>query len=235
MGQRDERRDDKGPDADPQSGLQSSVAGYRQARELADSARFVEDDALHRALDEARRAGLGVRDTAKLLDVPRSSVSRWLGRQSATGPGPSLAEHPWVSEAEVVLANNHAWRHEPDEQIAEAPFRIETTEDGRRTAFLRPAPSRASGRSTPPARSCRFGRHQWQEQTNPETGASFEICARCDAYRDDGSAAAPNAGVAGAVQANIGGFGMAASACDSQHRPDRLGADRPGLIHRAGQ
>lgn len=196
------------------SGLDASVTGFRQARELADSAQFVADDALHRALDEARRSGLGVRETAKLLDVPRSNVSRYLSRQDAAGPGPSLSEHPWVTEDEVVLANNHAWRHAPAEQIAEAPFRIETAEDGRRTAFLRPtsapSPAAASHRTggAGPRRSCRFGRHHWEQRTNPENNATYDVCLRCDAYRDDGAPAAANAGVAGAVQANIGGFGM---------------------------
>jgi len=53
---------------------------------------------------------------------------------------------------------------------------------------------------------CRFGRHDWDERQNPETRELYEICLRCDAYRDQGRAV-PGAGAAGASAANIGGFG----------------------------
>lgn len=54
---------------------------------------------------------------------------------------------------------------------------------------------------------CRFGRHDWDERQNPETREIYEVCLRCDAYRDRDQAV-PGAGAAGAAGANAGGFGM---------------------------
>ena len=55
---------------------------------------------------------------------------------------------------------------------------------------------------------CRFGRHDWDQRENPETHDFYEICLRCNAYRDKGRRAAPGSGAAGASGANLGGFGM---------------------------
>ena len=41
--------------------------------------------------------------------------------------------------------------------------------------------------------ACRLGRHRWDDRQNPETAERYEICVRCDAYRDH-QAAAPGAG-----------------------------------------
>ncbi len=54
---------------------------------------------------------------------------------------------------------------------------------------------------------CRFGRHDWDERENPETRERYEICLRCDAYREQ-PRAIPGAGAAGAAGANLGGLGM---------------------------
>ena len=54
---------------------------------------------------------------------------------------------------------------------------------------------------------CHLGRHDWEERANPETRETYEVCLRCDAYRDRGRAV-PGAGAAGAAGANAGGFGM---------------------------
>ena len=56
-------------------------------------------------------------------------------------------------------------------------------------------------------KKCRFGRHDWDERENPETHEVYEVCLRCDAYREKGRAV-PGAGAAGAAGANLGGFGM---------------------------
>ncbi|WP_375425833.1 hypothetical protein [uncultured Friedmanniella sp.] len=40
---------------------------------------------------------------------------------------------------------------------------------------------------------CRLRRHRWDDRQNPETAERYEICLRCDAYRDR-PAAAPGAG-----------------------------------------
>lgn len=54
---------------------------------------------------------------------------------------------------------------------------------------------------------CRFGRHDWDERENPETRDRYEVCLRCDAYREH-DRAAPGAGAAGAAGANAGGLGL---------------------------
>jgi hypothetical protein len=54
---------------------------------------------------------------------------------------------------------------------------------------------------------CRFRRHDWEVRENPETRETYEVCLRCDTYRDRGRAV-PGAGAAGAAGANAGGFGM---------------------------
>ncbi|HEY0239413.1 MAG TPA: hypothetical protein VGC37_12265 [Friedmanniella sp.] len=43
---------------------------------------------------------------------------------------------------------------------------------------------------------CRLRLHRWEEQENPETKERYEICSRCNAYRDHPSAA-PGASTAG--------------------------------------
>ena len=45
---------------------------------------------------------------------------------------------------------------------------------------------------------CRLHLHQWDERENPETRERYEICLRCDAYRER-PRAAPGAGAAGAA------------------------------------
>jgi hypothetical protein len=46
--------------------------------------------------------------------------------------------------------------------------------------------------------ACRVGLHRWEEQENPETKERYEICLRCDAYRER-PGAAPGAGAAGVI------------------------------------
>ena len=48
---------------------------------------------------------------------------------------------------------------------------------------------------------CRLKLHIWERRENPETHDHYEVCVRCDAYRDRGSAA-PGAGAAGAMGAS---------------------------------
>lgn len=43
---------------------------------------------------------------------------------------------------------------------------------------------------------CRLGLHRWEEQENPETKERYELCTRCDAYREH-PRAAPGASTAG--------------------------------------
>lgn len=54
---------------------------------------------------------------------------------------------------------------------------------------------------------CRLRVHDWEQRQNPETRERYEVCLRCDTYRDRGRAV-PGAGAAGAAGANAGGFGM---------------------------
>jgi hypothetical protein len=45
--------------------------------------------------------------------------------------------------------------------------------------------------------------HKWDDRENPETKETYQVCVRCDAYRER-ARAAPGAGAAGA---SSGGFG----------------------------
>ena len=36
---------------------------------------------------------------------------------------------------------------------------------------------------------CRLRLHAWEERENPETHAPYQVCLRCNAYRDRGSSA----------------------------------------------
>ena len=51
---------------------------------------------------------------------------------------------------------------------------------------------------------CRVGLHRWDQRENPETRELFEVCLRCDAYRDKGPGAAPGAGAAGMTSSGFG-------------------------------
>ena len=50
---------------------------------------------------------------------------------------------------------------------------------------------------------CRLKLHDWATRENPETRERYEVCLRCDAYRDRGRAA-PGAGAAGLTGSGFG-------------------------------
>lgn len=50
---------------------------------------------------------------------------------------------------------------------------------------------------------CRLRMHAWDTRENQETRERYEVCTRCDAYRDRGRAA-PGAGAAGITGSGIG-------------------------------
>ncbi len=50
---------------------------------------------------------------------------------------------------------------------------------------------------------CRLRLHDWDDRQNPETKAWYQVCARCDAYREKDQAA-PGAGAAGVTGAGFG-------------------------------
>lgn len=50
---------------------------------------------------------------------------------------------------------------------------------------------------------CRLRLHSWEHRENPETHEYYQVCLRCNAYRDKGDAA-PGAGAAGVTGAGIG-------------------------------
>jgi hypothetical protein len=50
---------------------------------------------------------------------------------------------------------------------------------------------------------CRLRLHHWETRENPETRERYEVCGRCDTYRDRG-AAAPGAGAAGMTGTGFG-------------------------------
>ena len=43
---------------------------------------------------------------------------------------------------------------------------------------------------------CRLRMHKWDDRENPETNETYQVCLRCDAYREM-ARAAPGAGAAG--------------------------------------
>ena len=50
---------------------------------------------------------------------------------------------------------------------------------------------------------CRLRFHAWEDRENPETRDRYQVCVRCNAYRDRGSAA-PGAGAAGVTGSGLG-------------------------------
>ncbi len=50
---------------------------------------------------------------------------------------------------------------------------------------------------------CLLRLHSWETRTNPETQERYEVCTRCDTYRDRGKAA-PGAGAAGFSGSSFG-------------------------------
>ena len=50
---------------------------------------------------------------------------------------------------------------------------------------------------------CRLRMHDWDDRENPETHEHYEICLRCNAYRERGRAA-PGAGAAGMTGSGLG-------------------------------
>jgi hypothetical protein len=50
---------------------------------------------------------------------------------------------------------------------------------------------------------CRLRLHEWEHRQNSETKDWYEVCRRCDAYRDKGRAA-PGAGAAGVTGMGFG-------------------------------
>jgi hypothetical protein len=51
---------------------------------------------------------------------------------------------------------------------------------------------------------CRLRLHEWDDRQNPETHERYQVCVRCDAYRDKGGAR-PDGGAAAASGFQIGG------------------------------
>jgi hypothetical protein len=50
---------------------------------------------------------------------------------------------------------------------------------------------------------CRLRLHDWDDRENPETRERYQVCLRCNAYRDRGNAA-PGAGGAGIIGTGMG-------------------------------
>ena len=72
-----------------------------------------------------------------------------------------------------------------------------------RTADLASIASRADNPSVARPLKCRLRLHNWEDRENPETHERYQVCLRCNAYRDRGNAA-PGAGAAGVTGAGIG-------------------------------
>ena len=64
-------------------------------------------------------------------------------------------------------------------------------------------PGREENANVPKPLRCRLRFHAWEDRENPETGDRYQVCVRCNAYRDRGSAA-PGAGAAGVTGTDLG-------------------------------
>lgn len=50
---------------------------------------------------------------------------------------------------------------------------------------------------------CRLRLHAWEDRENPETHAHYQVCVRCNAYRDTGGAR-PDGAAAGGFSIGAG-------------------------------
>ena len=89
----------------------TSAEAFRVARERASVAVTLEANMLHRAVFDAREAGLSVRETAAALNVPKSTVARhWRETHHCNPPLPV-----WGSPAAWREARDAVWAHSPRE------------------------------------------------------------------------------------------------------------------------
>jgi hypothetical protein len=65
------------------------------------------------------------------------------------------------------------------------------------------APEREENPKVAKPLRCRLRLHAWEDRENPETRDRYQVCVRCDAYRDRGRAA-PGAGAAGVTGMGFG-------------------------------
>src|SRR5690625_3090043 len=104
------------------------------ARERASVAATFEAELLHRAVFEAREAGMSVREAAAALRVPKSTVARhWRNGHRCPAVLPV-----WGSEALWQEAHAAVWAHD-DKELADDRVPYEWIDDGtQRTIKARP-------------------------------------------------------------------------------------------------
>lgn len=118
--------------------MEAILTAYEQARARAAAAAEIEAELRHALVYDAQVSGMSVRETAALLQVPKSSVAR-IRAKYHTGPYGGADWNPWITPETYVAANNAAWSHDPTQHITEAPFRTEIREDGTRVTAPVPA------------------------------------------------------------------------------------------------
>lgn len=81
---------------------------------------------------------------------------------------------------------------EPRQDLADGGLHVVAPDSKKKDVFRMRKPLR-----------CRLGIHAWETRENPETRERYEVCIRCDTYRDPGQAA-PGAGAAGVTGMGFG-------------------------------
>lgn len=93
------------------STFMSSAEAFRKARERRSVAETFEANLLHMAIFDARAAGMSVRQAARALNVPKSTVARhWREGHRCPATVPT-----WGSESAWRDAHAMIWAHDPQE------------------------------------------------------------------------------------------------------------------------
>lgn len=113
-----------------QEQFESALEAYGTARRRAAAAVVVEQNTLHTLIQISADLGHSIRETARYLQVPKSTVARH--RVTVPDRWGDVALEP----EEFLQAHNAAWAHDPSQQMTRAPFAVEDHGDGTRTVRL---------------------------------------------------------------------------------------------------
>jgi hypothetical protein len=132
----------RGTDGGAVNQFETTAEAFRSARARAAIAAYIEADVLHTAIRDAREAGMSVRETATVLEVPKSTVARhW-----HAGIG-GVAPPVWGDADLYVEAERAIWHHAPEQANGQAPFEWTSDPDGSRRVRAVPiSPAVASQR-----------------------------------------------------------------------------------------
>ncbi|SDQ03477.1 helix-turn-helix domain-containing protein [Arthrobacter crystallopoietes] len=111
--------------------FESTLKAYETAKARGAAARSVERNLLRQALYDAKEAGHSIREIARLLDLPKSTVARMAVLPKNPGWEPTISAEAYIEE------HNAAWAHEPEQHISAAPFEVLEHGDATRTITAR--------------------------------------------------------------------------------------------------